>query len=53
MTNAHSIAGGMVWMAVAGVLLLGALKPEVDTSKATAPTHQVASASTPSADAAI
>jgi hypothetical protein len=46
MTNAQSIFGGVVWMAIAGVLMLGALRPEQDGAKPAA--HM---ASTNAADA--
>jgi hypothetical protein len=42
MTNAQTLLGGIVWMAIAGVLMLGALRPTQDEAKAAA-AHQVAS----------
>jgi hypothetical protein len=42
MTNAQTLLGGMVWMAIAGVLMLGALRPTQDEAKAGA-AHQLAS----------
>jgi hypothetical protein len=42
MTNAQSLIGGVVWMAIAGVLMLGALRPGQDEAKV-GPAHQVAS----------
>ncbi|HEY0445661.1 MAG TPA: hypothetical protein VGD19_04330 [Allosphingosinicella sp.] len=47
MTNFGSIAGGMLWMAVASLLMMAALEPVTVAGEAEAPVYALAQAGSP------
>ena len=54
MTNLHSCAGGFVWMAVAGILMLITFEPVTVEQNPSAPALQVAAeAATATANEAV